>query len=84
MIVVMKPHSTEAMIQNMVQRVEVAFPIENRLLKSRLINECFTIPWHTEMIAWDMQTDGSYIMQPSEDVAKPKHPQKRLLKKIRA
>ena len=72
------------MERNLIQRVEVAFPIENDALQDRLIEECFTIPWQDDMAAWDMQPNGSYTFTAIDASAKQKHPQKRLLKLLRA
>ncbi len=75
--------SADWMERNLIQRVEVAFPIDNEALQDRLIEECFTIPWQDDMAAWDMDADGSYLPNPADPSAKPKHPQKRLLKLLR-
>jgi polyphosphate kinase len=72
------------MERNLIQRVEVAFPIDNQALQDRLIEECFTIPWQDDITAWDMHPDGSYTPRPADSPEKQKHPQKRLLKLLRA
>jgi polyphosphate kinase len=76
--------SADWMERNLIQRVEVAFPIDNPVLQARLIEECFTIPWQDDMAAWDMQVDGSYVVNPVDPSSKQKHPQKRLLKLLKA
>jgi len=76
--------SADWMERNLIQRVEVAFPIENDALQDRLIEECFTIPWQDDMAAWDMQPNGSYTFTAIDASVKQKHPQKRLLKLLRA
>lgn len=75
--------SADWMERNLIQRVEVAFPIDKRVLQARIAEEIFDIPWQEDMIAWDMQPDGSYRLAPQED-GKLRHPQKRLLKVIRS
>jgi len=76
--------SADWMERNLLQRVEVAFPIDKRILQNRVVEECFNIPWQDDMNAWDLQADGSYLaaIVPEED-GKLRHPQKRLLKVIR-
>ena len=64
--------------------MEVAFPIDEQALQERLIEECFTIPWQDDMAAWDMQPDGTYLLNSPDPSGKQKHPQKRLLKLLRA
>lgn len=75
--------SADWMERNLLQRVEVAFPIDKHVLQKRIVEECFNIPWQDDMSAWDMQADGSYLHAPLDDDGKLKHPQKRLLKVIR-
>ena len=75
--------SADWMGRNLLERVEVAFPIDNKLLQERIIEECFSIPWQDDMAGWDMQPDGSYLANKTEDASKLKHPQRRLLKIIR-
>ncbi len=77
--------SADWMERNLLQRVEVAFPIDKKILQKRIIEECFNIPWQDDMSAWDMQPDGSYRLAPQmDDDGKLRHPQKRLLKLIRS
>ncbi len=74
--------SADWMERNLLQRVEVAFPIDKRVLQSRIVEEIFDIPWQQDMSAWDMQPDGCYrLASPGED-GKQRHPQRRLLKVI--
>jgi polyphosphate kinase len=75
--------SADWMDRNLIQRVEVAFPIDNRLLKSRVIEECFSIPWQDDMIAWDMKSDGNYLIRPADGDQKQRHPQKKLMKRLK-
>ena len=75
--------SADWMERNLIQRVEVAFPIDKHVLQARIAEEIFDIPWQEDMIAWDMQPDGSYRLAPQDD-GKLRHPQKRLLKVIRS
>ena len=75
--------SADWMGRNLLERVEVAFPIDNKLLQERIIEECFTIPWQDDMAGWDMQPDGSYLANKTDDASKLRHPQRRLLKIIK-
>ena len=75
--------SADWMERNLSQRVEVAFPIDNRLFQARIIEECFTIPWQQGMSAWDMQPDGSYLPSKANADGKIRHPQRRLLKVVK-
>jgi polyphosphate kinase len=76
--------SADWMERNLLQRVEVAFPIDKLILQSRIVEEIFDIPWQEDMSAWDMQPDGSYQLAPHDVNSKQRHPQRRLLKLIRA
>ena len=72
------------MERNLIQRVEVAFPIDSEVLKERLVEECFTLPWQDDMVAWDMRADGSYALNSVDSTVKYKHLHKKLLKHLRA
>lgn len=76
--------SADWMERNLIQRVEVAFPVDSPPLQARIVEECFNIPWQDDMAAWDLQADGSYRASPAEDTGRARHPQKRLLKLIRS
>jgi polyphosphate kinase len=75
--------SADWMERNLLQRVEVAFPIDSPALKARIIDECLSIHWQDGMSAWDMQPDGTYIATESDDAGRLRHPHKRLLKIIK-
>jgi len=74
--------SADWMERNLHQRVEVAFPILDQSLKTRIYEESFAIPWQEDMEAWDMQADGQYLSSVDLNTKKIRHPQKRLLKKL--
>jgi polyphosphate kinase len=76
--------SADWMERNLIQRVEVAFPIDSPSFQARLVEECFTIPWQDDVAAWDMRADGSYAARPADADGKQKHPQKRLIKLLKA
>jgi polyphosphate kinase len=75
--------SADWMERNLSQRVEVAFPIDNRQLQARIIEEFLAVPWQEGMTAWDMQPDGTYQATTTDPDGKIRHPQRRLLKVIR-
>ena len=75
--------SADWMERNLFQRLEVAFPVLNPVLKERVYQETIGLPWKEGMQAWDLQADGRYLQTEEDDGQKYRHPQKRLLKKIR-
>ncbi len=74
--------SADWMERNLHQRVEVAFPILNATLRSRIHEETLSLPWQEGMEAWDMQADGQYLSTMETGKKKIRHPQKRLMKKL--
>ncbi len=76
--------SADWMGRNLLERVEVAFPIDSKLLQARVIEECITIPWQDDMAGWDMQPDGSYVVTRALDDSKLRHPQRKLIKLVRS
>ena len=53
--------SADWMSRNMLQRIEVAWPVRDQQLRQRLIDECLTAYLLDERDAWIMQADGSYV-----------------------
>ncbi|MFT5138720.1 MAG: polyphosphate kinase [Lysobacterales bacterium] len=74
--------SADWMERNLHQRVELAFPVLDKSLNSRVYLESFTVPWEKGTEAWDMQADGQYLSSVDLNEKKIRHPQKRLLKKL--
>jgi polyphosphate kinase len=69
------------MDRNFFRRVEVAFPIEDKLLHARVVKETLEGYLADNTQAWILQTDGSYMrLQP--DGAPPLSAQVALLKKL--
>ncbi len=56
--------SADWMSRNMMRRVEVAWPVEDPVLRQRLIDECLQVYLHDERDAWLMQPDGRYTAVP--------------------
>ncbi|WP_374665550.1 polyphosphate kinase 1 [Ramlibacter sp.] len=52
--------SADWMNRNMLRRVEIAWPVNDPVLRQRLIDECLVAYLHDHRDAWDLQPDGSY------------------------
>jgi polyphosphate kinase len=73
--------SADWMDRNFFRRVEVAFPIEDRSLRIRTIDESLGIYLADNTQAWVLHSDGTYTrLQP--DSAPPQSAQNTLLKKL--
>jgi len=53
--------SADWMNRNMMRRIEVAWPVEDPVLRQRIIDECLSAYLHDERDAWCMKPDGSYV-----------------------
>lgn len=53
--------SADWMSRNMMRRIEVAWPVDDPVLRQRLLDECLTVYLHDQRDAWCMQVDGSYV-----------------------
>ena len=52
--------SADWMPRNMDRRIEIAFPVENKDIKARLINEVLKTTWDDTAKAWQLNADGKY------------------------
>jgi polyphosphate kinase len=52
--------SADWMNRNMLRRIELAWPVNDPVLRQRIIDECLVAYLHDDFGAWDMQPDGSY------------------------
>ncbi|MPT27678.1 MAG: polyphosphate kinase 1 [Achromobacter sp.] len=52
--------SADWMDRNFFRRVEIAFPIYDKTLKKRVIDEAFTYALRDNQLAWQQQPDGDY------------------------
>ena len=52
--------SADWMSRNMTRRIEVAWPVDNPVLRQRLIDECLTAYLLDQRDAWCMNADGRY------------------------
>ena len=56
------------MDRNFFRRVEIAFPVLEKTLKKRVIDEAFTFALRDNRLAWVQQPDGSYSKPTSRRV----------------
>ena len=63
--------SADWMDRNLFRRVEVAFPVLDKMLKQRVIRESLQVHLRDNASAWIMQPDGSYLRKHSR--AKVQH-----------
>ena len=56
------------MNRNMLRRVELAWPVHDRALRQRIIDECLVAYLHDERNAWTQRSDGSYAPPPRPGV----------------
>ncbi len=52
--------SADWMNRNMMRRVEVAWPVDNPVLRQRVMDECLTAYLMDQRDAWDMNAEGRY------------------------
>jgi len=52
--------SADWMDRNFFRRVEIAFPVEDKNLKKRVINEAFSLALRDTQLAWQQQPNGDY------------------------
>ncbi len=56
--------SADWMNRNMLRRVELAWPVTDRKLRQRIIDECLVAYLHDDRDAWRLEPDGSYRRAP--------------------
>jgi polyphosphate kinase len=52
--------SADWMSRNMVRRIELAWPVDDPILRQRIIDECLLAYLHDSKDAWDLAPDGRY------------------------
>jgi polyphosphate kinase len=52
--------SADWMNRNMLRRVELAWPVEDAVLRQRVIDECLVAYLHDNVDAWLLNADGQY------------------------
>ncbi|UOG91846.1 MAG: polyphosphate kinase 1 [Candidatus Thiothrix sulfatifontis] len=73
--------SADWMPRNFFRRVEVAFPILDRVLRQRIIHEAFELHLQDNTQAWELQADGTYVrQQPANAETANSNAQQQLLK----
>ena len=53
--------SADWMNRNMLRRVELAWPVNDPVIRQRIIDECLVAYLHDGVDAWDLQPDGTYV-----------------------
>jgi polyphosphate kinase len=48
------------MSRNMTRRIELAWPVQDPVLRQRIIDECLIAYLHDARDAWDLSSDGQY------------------------
>ena len=54
--------SADWMNRNMLRRVELAWPVNDPVIRQRIIDECLVAYLHDGRDAWDLQPDGTYVL----------------------
>ena len=62
--------SADWMNRNMLRRIELAWPVNDPVIRQRLIDECLTAYLHDGRDAWDLQPNGMYLRVDPSDPAK--------------
>ena len=52
--------SADWMNRNMLRRIELAWPVTDKKIRQRIIDECLVAYLHDGVDAWDLQSDGHY------------------------
>lgn len=58
--------SADLMTRNMDMRIELWFPVEDKSIKDRMVNEILSTSWSDNVKAREMQADGNYILRTPE------------------
>ena len=74
--------SADWMDRNFFRRVEIAFPIYDKTLKKRVIDEAFTYALRDNQLSWQQLPDGDYVRVKSR--AKPFNVHQYLMQKLGA
>ncbi|MBU6368974.1 MAG: polyphosphate kinase 1, partial [Burkholderiales bacterium] len=53
--------SADWMNRNMMRRIEIAWPVLDKALRQRIIDECLVAYLFDNTDAWELQVDGSYV-----------------------
>lgn len=75
--------SADWMPRNFDGRVETMFPIEDPVLKRRVIDEILALALQDNVQAWELQSDGSYRRITPQEGEKPINSQEELMQRAR-
>jgi polyphosphate kinase len=71
------------MNRNMMRRIELAWPILDKSLRQKIIDECLVAYLYDNTDAWDLQVDGRYIQKHLEPRQTPLSAQSELMNRYR-
>ena len=74
--------SADLMSRNLVRRVETAFPVEDPVLRARVVQEGLMTYLADTLQAWELQPDGSYLRTPPGE--EPRSAQESLMRQLSA
>ena len=75
--------SADWMNRNMMRRIELAWPILDKSLRQKIIDECLVAYLYDNTDAWDLQVDGCYIQKHLEPRQTPLSAQSELMNRYR-
>jgi polyphosphate kinase len=75
--------SADWMNRNMMRRIELAWPILNKALRQKIIDECLVAYLYDNTDAWELQIDGSYLRITPDTDEIPLSAQVELMKRYR-
>ena len=75
--------SADWMNRNMMRRIELAWPVLDKSLRQKIIDECLVAYLYDNTDAWDLQVDGRYIQKHLEPRKIPLSAQSELMNRYR-
>ena len=75
--------SADWMNRNMMRRIELAWPVLDKSLRQKIIDECLVAYLYDNTDAWDLQIDGRYIQKRLEPRKIPLSAQSELMNRYR-
>jgi len=75
--------SADWMNRNMMRRIELAWPVLDKSLRQKIIDECLVAYLYDNTDAWDLQVDGRYIQKRLEPRKIPLSAQSELMNRYR-
>lgn len=74
--------SADWMPRNLYSRVETCFPIEEKALRERIIDEAFELAFADTRGSWELQSDGEYLRVQPVPGEEPRSAQRILLERL--